>query len=540
MVFNMKKIRKQFGALIMLVSLVLGLFAPSETVCAATGSTSVSVSSGSVNIGDSVTVTVKASGASGEKAYATMTLSYDASILQFVSCSVTYGGGGGSVTAATDSFTVTFQAVAAGTSSLSVSANDGVLYDTNEELDSMSGSSASVTVNNAAGSGGNGAANGGGTGTGTPGGSSGGGNGGTGAANLSADNSLKSLTISPGTLSPAFTGKTTKYSATVANEVTSIAVTATPANEKAVVESVTGNSNLAVGSNTVKVVVKAENGVTATYTINVTRQGADGAEEPQDPDQEEPDPEEGENAVNVTVNGISYHSSGSFAAEDIPVDFSETAVNYHGQECKGVRFDKGSVAMLYLVPETAEEEKQGSFFVFDEVRDTLYPFVKLNHGEKYMIALLAPVDFAMPESFIQTEIKIDGENAVTAFQKVEEESEIVSDFYFIYGVNQDGTESWYRYDDLEGTYQRCNIEEPEEPEDEENIDMEYLQTEYAALSEKYREEKAFARNVIGILVFVIAVLVIIIINMLIFGQRRKKGPHDDDDLDDDITDFNDL
>lgn len=540
MVFKMKKIRKQFGVLIMLISLVLGLFVPVETVCAAAGSTSVSVSPGSVNIGDSVTVTVKASGASGEKAYATMTLSYDASILQFVSCSATYGGGGGSVTAATDSFTVTFQAVAAGTSSLSVSATDGVVYDTNEELDSMSGSSASVTVNNAAG-GGNGTGNGGGTGTGTPGGSSGGGNGSTGTANLSADNSLKSLTISPGTLSPAFTGKTTKYSATVGNEVTNIAVTATPANEKAVVESVTGNSNLTVGSNTVKVVVKAENGVTATYTIVVTRQGADGAEEPQDPDQEEPDSEDGGNTVNVTVNGISYHSSEAFAAEDIPLDFSETAVNYHGQECKGVRFDKGSVVMLYLVPETAEEEeKQGSFFVFDEVRDTLYPFVKLNHGEKYMIALLAPVDFAMPESFIQTEIKIDGENTVTAFQKVEEESEIVSDFYFIYGVNQDGTESWYRYDDLEGTYQRCNIEEPEESEDEENIDMEYLQTEYAALSEKYTEEKAFARNVIGILVFVIAVLVIIIINILIFGQRKKKGPHDDDDLDDDITDFNDL
>lgn len=524
----------------MLISLVLGLFAPAETVCAAAGSASVSVSSGSVNIGDSVTVTVKASGASGEKAYATMTLSYDAGILQFVSCSTTYGGGGGSVTAATDSFTVTFQAVAAGTSSLSVSATDGVVYDTNEELDSMSGSSASVTVNNAAG-GGTGTGNGGGTGTGTPGGGSGGGTGSTGTANLSADNSLKSLTISPGTLSPAFTGKTTKYSAAVGNEVTNIAVTATPANEKAVVESVTGNSNLAVGSNTVKVVVKAENGVTATYTIVVTRQGTDGAEEPQDPDQEEPDPEDGEDTVNVTVNGISYHTAGSFAAEDIPVDFSETVVDYHGQECKGVRFDKGSIVMLYLVPETAEEEeKQGSFFVFDEVRDTLYPFVKLDHGEKYMIALLAPVDFVMPENFIQTEIKIDGENTVTAFQKMEEESEIVSDFYFIYGVNQDGTESWYRYDDLEGTYQRCNIEEPEESEDEEDIDMEYLQTEYAALSEKYREEKAFARNVIGILVFVIAVLVIIIINMLIFGQRRKKGSHDDDDLDDDITDFNDL
>ena len=44
----------------------------------------------------------------------------------------------------------------------------------------------------------------------------------------SADNSLKALTISPGTLSPAFKGSTTKYTATVDNSVTSIAVSATP------------------------------------------------------------------------------------------------------------------------------------------------------------------------------------------------------------------------------------------------------------------------------------------------------------------------
>ena len=75
-----------------------------------------------------------------------MTLSYDSSVLQFVSCNTTYGGGGGSVMATGESYTVTLKAVSAGNSSLSVSANDGVIFDSNEEMDSMSGSSASVTV----------------------------------------------------------------------------------------------------------------------------------------------------------------------------------------------------------------------------------------------------------------------------------------------------------------------------------------------------------------------------------------------------------
>lgn len=90
----------------MALSLTFGVVGVPQTVFAASGSTSVSVSSGSVNIGDTVTVTVKASGPSGEKANATMTLSYDSSVLQFVSCNTTYGGGGGSVMATGESLSL--------------------------------------------------------------------------------------------------------------------------------------------------------------------------------------------------------------------------------------------------------------------------------------------------------------------------------------------------------------------------------------------------------------------------------------------------
>ena len=42
---------------------------------------------------------------------------------------------------------------------------------------------------------------------------------------LSADNSLEVLSLSAGTLSPDFTGKTVQYTATVPNDVTSVTVT---------------------------------------------------------------------------------------------------------------------------------------------------------------------------------------------------------------------------------------------------------------------------------------------------------------------------
>ncbi len=96
---------------------------------------------------------------------------------------------------------------------------------------------------------------------------------------LSADNSLEVLSLSAGTLSPDFTGKTVQYTATVPNDVTSVTVTATPVNEFATVQSITGNDNLQVGTNTIKVVVKAQNGALAQYTITLTREDGQTADQ---------------------------------------------------------------------------------------------------------------------------------------------------------------------------------------------------------------------------------------------------------------------
>ncbi len=90
------------------------------------------------------------------------------------------------------------------------------------------------------------------------------------AAPLSTNNNLKSLTVGNATISPNFSAGTTSYSVgTVEFDVNRLNINAVAEDPKAKV-SVTGN-NLAVGNNTVKVVVKAENGATKTYSIKVTR-----------------------------------------------------------------------------------------------------------------------------------------------------------------------------------------------------------------------------------------------------------------------------
>ena len=147
--------------------------------------------------------------------------------------------------------------------------------------------------------------------------------------------------------------------------------------------------------------------------------------------------------------------------------------------------------MLYLVQDGAEEST-GSFFVYDSTRDTLYPFVKMVNGEHYVIALLPPVDYTMPDTMQQTQLTLADGSLVTAYQETQEEgSEVESEFYTFYGVNSDGTEGWYQYDSIEETYQRVNTGTTVSSDGLQDEDAAYLQEEYLALSEKYKKKKRF-------------------------------------------------
>ncbi len=535
--------KKKLGVIITLLTLCICLMTPQMHAQAASGKTTIAVSSGSINIGQTVTVTAKALSASGDSAYANMVLTYDAGILEFVSCTATYGGGGGSISVANDSFSVTLKAISAGKASISLSATDGVIYGTEEELDSMAGSSTSVTVKNEAVGSSTGSNNNTGSNTNT--------------AALSADNSLKALTISPGTLSPAFKGSTTKYTATVDNSVTSIAVSATPVNEKATVESVTGNTNLAVGANVVKIVVKAENGTTATYKITVTRQAAGNAgttggettttggengdsengdaETPEDTE-EVPATETPASQADVVINDTTYHISDSFTEEQIPADFTEAAVQFRGTECRGLTFNKGTISLIYLETDNVDSTI-GRFFIYDETRDVVYDFMKFTSGESsYVIPLLAPLDSVLPDSYVQVSLQMPESTVMTAYQLPAAEGEEASDFYVFYAVNQDGTEGWYQYDAAEGTYQRVNGNITETA-DSSSDDLAALQSEYDELSKKYKDVKSFSRNMIAVIIFVLAVAVVIGLNIIFFG-RKKKGK--DELLEDDNVELEDA
>ena len=192
-------------------------------------------------------------------------------------------------------------------------------------------------------------------------------------AKQSADNSLEELSLSSGTLSPQFTGKTVKYTAQVTNDVTSVNVTAKPVHEKAVVESITGADNLQVGANEIKVNVKAENGALAVYTITVTRQEAgagtdtgkdsqtnDTPVEPAQTDTSKPadaqTPEVGEDAKPSAEDGLA-DGTGDGQSEEQMDDADASNMEYlqeqynemSEQYSKEKRFSRNTIGILVFV-----------------------------------------------------------------------------------------------------------------------------------------------------------------------------------------------
>ncbi|WP_240160017.1 endo-alpha-N-acetylgalactosaminidase family protein [Paenibacillus aceris] len=94
---------------------------------------------------------------------------------------------------------------------------------------------------------------------------------------------LKGLSLSSGQLNPAFAAETTSYTADVAGDVSSITVTASVYDSSSTVKvsgqqatsgQASGPIDLNVGSNTISVMVTAQDSTTKTYTLTVNRQAS--------------------------------------------------------------------------------------------------------------------------------------------------------------------------------------------------------------------------------------------------------------------------
>lgn len=500
-----KKRRLRFISSLFAIILMLGCIMIPDTNAQAS-SLSVGVSASSVKIGDTVTVSITVpAGVS-----ATVNVTYPSGTFSFSSASDTASANGGTVSMTIGSYgssntkttgTMKFKAKAAGSATFSASAP--IAGNQDGDRVSVGGASASVRVKNEANENNSNKSD-------SSNGSDTSDNNSDDNKTKSADNSLASLTLSSGSLSPAFKYNVTNYTAEVANDVTSVVVSAKTSNANATVESVKGGENLSVGANKIQIVVKAENGVTATYTITVTRkESGDNTDEPEPDNTDEPQEQ------CYDIGGVKMYPSEDGDESQIPEEFAlseitlwEKAYPYWVNDTIG-----SDVGLIYLVDENQEN---GAWYRISEASPyEAKPFICFKSEYGYIIATPEKMNETAPAGYTSETINIEGKGVADAFVKAGDEENCL-----IYAVNQDGVYGLYQYDLQDRTYMRYkeapvaeDTQVPEEPTIEDSTKVSDLESQ----------------NRLLFYAFIVVVAILLIVIVILVVKRR----HDGDDYEDD-------
>lgn len=448
---------KKIKVLTFIMLVLLGLISNTQTAKAAGGSAKVS-GGGTYEVGD--TVKIKVSVNADETLYGIdLGISYNPDVLKYQSGADTNSGGTARIARAVNgssfSYTITFKAISSGSSNVSVT--EAIGASTTEFK--LSGDSTSVSVK-------------------AP-------------VTYSSDSSLKSLTVSPGKLSPSFSSGTKNYSVTVGNETKKLSVSATPKDGKAEVTSVSGNNKLSVGKNTVKVVVTAEDGSKSTYTIVVTREAAKESNtntntnnnnsnnnnatnnsktntntntntnnntNNKNTDQLTPTPEptpttmpeqvvEEVTEFEVMIGSEVRYLQKDFDEDDLPKSFEKKTATYKGEEVAAAVSKEGELSMFYL---SDLDKKNGAFYVYDEQENSFSKYVAIEGKGGRYILINPNSKIEVPAGFEKVTAKL-GKKEVSAWKKTGVEK---NEFYLVYAMNAAGNKGWYLYDTVEETFQR--------------------------------------------------------------------------------------
>ena len=514
---NAKKSRYRFLSSFLAVILMLGCMMIPDTKAQAS-SLSLGVSTSSVKIGDTVTVSITVpAGVS-----ATVNVTYPSGVFSFSSASDTASSNGGTVSMTIGSYgstntkttgTMKFKAKAAGSATFSASAP--IAGNQDGDRVTVGGASASVRVKNESNDSTNDNSNNGNHA-----------NDGEDNTHKSADNSLASLTLSSGTLSPAFKYNVTNYTAEVANDVTSVVVSAKPSNANATVESVNGGENLAVGANKIQIVVKAENGVTATYTITVTRKESGDTDDSDTPDEEDPAGTDEPQEQCYEIGGVKMYPSEDGDETQIPEGFTlseitlwEKAYPYWVNETIGT-----DMGLIYLVDENKEN---GAWYRISEASPyDACAFLCFKSEYGYIIATPEKLTEAAPTGYVPETINIEGKGTVDAYVRDGDESTCL-----IYAVNQDGVYGWYRYDVQDRTYMRYTEEAAAE-------DTQQTEPSTEQSGSQMKDLESQMRLLFYAFIVVVAILLIVIVILLIKRKQDDDDDDDDDEWEEDEDDFN--
>lgn len=411
-----RKLKKLIAGLMLAV--VIAAAGPIGQMDSWAADAKIAFSDPSVMVGNEVTVTMKVTSGSA-LGTAEIMLAYDPNLLEFVSGTNANGGAGaikvlGTMDSANQKefrFTLKFKALQAGNTQISVTSQE--IYDIDSQALTLSKQgSSTVKVSS--------------------------------PATYSKDATLKSLKISPGTLTPEFSAAVDSYTAEVDGNTTDLVVNAVASNAGAHV-TLQGEKGLKAGENQVVVKVTAEDGQTVkNYTVRVTKaEGGDpvpvtgGAGETAEAEF---------GAAAVTINGTEYSIAASFDESSLPEGFEAQTYQYKGNEVMAGKGLEKDLLLLYL----KDAGGNGGFYIYNEGADSWSQFVQVETTTKAIIIVPLDGDAVIPEGFSERQVDIDGARVTGWVAKSEGEPQ----YCLFYAMNWNGEKDFYRYDLSEKTIQR--------------------------------------------------------------------------------------
>lgn len=317
---------------------------------------------------------------------------------------------------------------------------------------------------------------------------------------------LKSLSISNGTLTPGFSTGRTSYTAKVKYEVTSCKVFATATDAKATV-AVGGKEALAVGKNTRTVTVTAQNGTQKTYTIVITRM----AEGEKTGEESKPEDNTASTDNSAVIDGVKYSIATDLSGFKLPNGFKATTASRGGAEVAVAQDTDANFTVYYLKGENSESYLP---YILEADGETFKKLKYATFGNNTYIFADIPEDKSIPDGFYPSSVKI-GDFDITAYKSPDES---LSDFYYTYCFFDKGF-GFYRYDSAEGVLQRSPEFKLSDTNAEEPKSGGFI-SRFGSLSSNAK-----------IIVIGIAVLIIGAVMLVIMLIRRvvKLGDYSDDD-----------
>lgn len=448
----------------------------------------ISISSTASTTGNEVSISVSVSG-NAEIGTVDLWLTYDPSIIEAVSGFD--GGGGGRIhilSSDNTSFTVKFKTVGVGDSTINIDTSTTYVYNYNPsdgDYMNYSVSPGKVSVN-------------------AP-------------KTYSGNNNLKTLVVSPGTLTPQFQTSITEYNLTVPKDCERLNVSAQTEDNTATV-AVSG-TQMDYGDNTTYIKVTAENGETKTYIIYTKREGEEATET---------ETSKEEVTIDVKVGGETYHINTDYETHPLPEGFEEKEYVYKKQTIKaGIGISK-KLVIFYLEKNDGEEEN-GSFYIYNEEADEFYKMINLTQAQGiYTIIDFKDGEVDIPAGYQETDEIIDG---ISRKVYVGEDK----NSFLIYLMNYNGECGWYRIDRDENTIQRYfaeNITSEEETTKESDsvIDAEQKVKEAEEKLEKETTENQNRIKKMFIVIIILAIFLIFIIFSFLAYILKMKGKKEDREI----------